>query len=85
MPQEQPPGRMLHTPAHLEHILHDLLDGRIGHRHVDGADGDHEVQAGYDVSGVSVVSGVFQYSTAGLGLEAARYEMRRDKMEPQAG
>lgn len=56
MPKEQPPRRVLHTPAHLQHILHDLLDGRVRYRHVDGANGDHQVETGDDVSGVSGVS-----------------------------
>lgn len=50
MPQEQPTRRMLYSSRHLHHILHDLLDGRIGDRHIDGADGDHEVETGNDVS-----------------------------------
>lgn len=54
--QEQPTRRMLYPSCHLHHILHDLLHGRIGDRHVDGADGDHEVKTRDDVSWETQVS-----------------------------
>lgn len=40
------------SATHLHHVLHNLLDGRILNSHVDGPDGDHEVQAGDDISGI---------------------------------
>lgn len=42
--EEQATDGMLHAAAHLHHILHDLLDGRILNGHINCADGDHEVQ-----------------------------------------
>lgn len=52
MSEEQPTYGVEHAPAHLHHILHDLLDGCVGNGHVYGTDGDHEVEARDDISGV---------------------------------
>jgi hypothetical protein len=43
---------VLYSATHLHHVLHDFLNGRILNRHVDGADGAHEVQAGNDIAGI---------------------------------
>ena len=50
--QEEAADGVLDAATHLHHVLHDLLDGRILNGHVDGADGDHEVQARDDVAGI---------------------------------
>ena len=50
--QKEATRRVLHAATHLHHVLHDLLDRRIGHGHVDAADGDHEVEARHDVAAV---------------------------------
>lgn len=50
--QEQAADGVLDAAAHLHHVLHDLLDGGVLDGHVDGADGDHEVQARDDVAGI---------------------------------
>lgn len=43
---------MLDAAAHLHHVLHDFLDGCILNGHVDGPNGDHEVQTGDYVAGI---------------------------------
>lgn len=52
VPQEETAGRVLDSARHLHHVLHDFLYWRTGNRHVDGADGDHEVQTRDNVAGV---------------------------------
>jgi len=50
--EEETTDRVLDTSAHLHHVLHNLFDGSILNTHVDGSDGNHEVQAGDDVAGI---------------------------------
>ena len=50
--EEQPSDRVQDTARHLQHVLHDLLDGCVRDRHVHGTDSNHEVETGYDVSGI---------------------------------
>lgn len=44
------PYRMLYTPTHLHHILHNLLHWGIFNAHVNRANRDHQVQPRNDVS-----------------------------------
>lgn len=46
VPQKEAARGVLHAAGHLHHVFHDLLDGGVGDRHVNGADGDHEVETG---------------------------------------
>lgn len=41
--KEQAACRVLHAASHLHHVLHDLLDRRLGDGHVNGPNGHHEV------------------------------------------
>ena len=50
--QKQAANGVLDTATHLHHVLHNLLDGRILNGHVNGAHGDHEVQARNDITGI---------------------------------
>lgn len=50
--QEQAANGVLYAAAHLHHVLHDLLDGRILNGHVHGADSNHEVEAGDNIAGI---------------------------------
>ena len=43
---------MLHTPTHLHHILHNLLDRGILYGHVDRAHRDHKVESRDDVASI---------------------------------
>ena len=52
MAEEEPSDGMQHPARHLHHVLHDLLDGGVGDRHVHGADCDHEVESGDDVASI---------------------------------
>ena len=52
VPEEKSSNGVEYAARHLEHVLHDLLYGRVGDGHVDGADGDHEVESGHDVAGI---------------------------------
>lgn len=50
--KEETANGMLDTSAHLHHVLHNLLDRGILDAHVDGADGDHEVETRDNVAGI---------------------------------
>lgn len=50
--QEQATDGVLNSATHFHHVLHDLLHRGVLNGHVDGADGDHEVQARDDVAGI---------------------------------
>jgi len=50
--QEEAADGVLDAATHLHHVFHNLFDGGILNGHVDGADGDHEVQARDDVAGI---------------------------------
>jgi len=50
--QKQAADGMLNPATHLHHVLHDFLDWRILNGHIDGAHGDHEVQARNNVAGI---------------------------------
>jgi hypothetical protein len=50
--EEETTDRVLNTSAHLHHVLHNLFDGSILNAHVDGSDGDHEVQTRDNVAGI---------------------------------
>lgn len=79
--QEEAANRVLHSATHLHHVLHNFLDGRILNCHVDGANSDHEVQAGNDISGIldelvevgEVVYGVVLAEVDGKMAEGIEY------------
>ena len=52
MSEEQTAYGVEHAPAHLHHVLHDFLYRCFGDGHVDGADGDHEVETRDDIPGI---------------------------------
>ena len=52
VPEEKSSNGVEYAARHLEHVLHDLLYRGVGNGHVNGPNGDHEVESGHDVPGI---------------------------------
>lgn len=49
MSKEETSCRVLHAPRHFHHVLHDLFDWCTWDRHVNGPNGNHEIEPGDNV------------------------------------